>query len=113
MNRREEAYLLYRERMLVSLEERIVWADLGQLEVALHSLGLLVFSSVSRHSHCQGTRCRPMQPHAHAPSTSRDHNVNGEEFLHCVTNPFSPRIVSMVALYSLVCRFYILEEGGL
>ena len=34
--------MLYRDSMLVPLEERIVWADLGQLEVALHSLGVLV-----------------------------------------------------------------------
>ena len=80
--------MLYRDSMLVSLEERIVWADLGQLEVALHSLGVLVFSSVSRH--CEGS---PMQP-SHTPSTSRDHNVERR------------RIYTILPAYSIYATMY-------
>ena len=87
--------MLYRDRMLVSLEERIVWADLGQLEVALHSLGLLVFSSVSRH--CEGSAMQPSHTR-----TRLQHNVtitwNGEEFTLCYQ--------SILPAYSIYATMY-------
>ena len=81
--------MLYRDSMLVSLEERIVWADLGQLEVALHSLGVLVSHDTAKVVLC-------------SLATRLQHHVtitwNGEEFTLCYQ--------SILPAYSIYATMY-------